>query len=514
MRKAPRPLTVAQRARSGKWALFGEQLKNLPEVVAKFIKGGSLRVGAPNAGDTRDEELHFLVPFDVRRERCQPFYPLGRPRPRVAMMLRWISLVPAAIVPRRGPEVGLRLVDLHARRIAAQLSHHAQDVHAREGDALAELAAEELARACFVVRHLSLGLHRGDAIGEERAHVHLDHAVGELVADTLTVAPEVPVLLRDAGQPFDVAAADGVRPDAAALEVEGDGEVVPAAVLLAHALLDGYADILEEHLVEAVLVAHVDQRPHRDPRRLHIEHEQGDALVLGRVGIGAGGEPAPVREVAAGGPNLLAVDHVVVAVAHGAGLQGGEVAAGAGFAVEGAPPLLGARDRRDVGALLLLGAVEHERGSDPGDTHVPNGGAGVGPSPRCRRAGACARRRRRRTPRARPSRASRARRASSGSPSCSRTLPGSSRSHRAGSVRAALPRWGSSSAMNWRTSSRKDSTSLSCVKRMARTPRKEGGGESSRAAGRAAPLAATPRWSWGGRHACSRRSAMVTISPV
>ena len=90
-------------AAGGEFAFFGEQLKNLPEVVAKFIKGGSLRVGAPNAGDTRDEELHFLVPFDVRRERCQLFYPLGRPRPRVAMMLRWISLVPAAIVPAADP---------------------------------------------------------------------------------------------------------------------------------------------------------------------------------------------------------------------------------------------------------------------------------------------------------------------------------------------------------------------------------------------------------------------------
>ena len=89
--------------RLASFAFFGEQIENLPEVVAKFIKGRSLRVGSPNAGDTRDEEPHFLVPFDVRGERCQLFYPLGRPRPRVAMMLRWISLVPAAIVPAADP---------------------------------------------------------------------------------------------------------------------------------------------------------------------------------------------------------------------------------------------------------------------------------------------------------------------------------------------------------------------------------------------------------------------------
>jgi hypothetical protein len=62
--------------------------------------------------------------------------------------------------------------------------------------------------------------------------------------------------------------------------------------------------------------------------------------VLRGIGIGAGGEPAPVGEVSAGGPDLLAVDDVVVAVARGAGSEGGEVGAGAGFGIEGAPPVI------------------------------------------------------------------------------------------------------------------------------------------------------------------------------
>ena len=86
-----------------KFALFRKEFEHLAQVVAEFVEGRPLRVGASNAGDTPDKELHFLVPLDIRRERCHLFYPLGRPRPRVAMMLRWISLVPAAIVPAADP---------------------------------------------------------------------------------------------------------------------------------------------------------------------------------------------------------------------------------------------------------------------------------------------------------------------------------------------------------------------------------------------------------------------------
>ena len=56
----------------------------------------------------------------------------------------------------------------------------------------------------------------------------------------------------------------------------------------------------------------------------------------------------PVGVVRAGGPDLLAVDDVVVAIAHGARLQAGEVAAGARLAVALAPDDLAARDARQV----------------------------------------------------------------------------------------------------------------------------------------------------------------------
>ena len=90
------------------------------------------------------------------------------------------------------------------------------------------------------------------------------------------------------------------------------------------------ADILEEDLVEAVALGHVDQRSHGNAGRVHAHHEHRDALVLGRVRVGASGEPAPVGDLGAGGPNLLAVDHVVVTVLDGASLERGKDGARAG----------------------------------------------------------------------------------------------------------------------------------------------------------------------------------------
>jgi hypothetical protein len=83
--------------------------------------------------------------------------------------------------------------------------------------------------------------------------------------------------------------------------------------------------------------------------------------------------------VGAGGPDLLAVENVVVAVADGLRLDSREVGAGGGLGVEGAPGVLEVGDLGDELVLLLLGAVEHEGGADPGDAHVEaDGGGGVG----------------------------------------------------------------------------------------------------------------------------------------
>src|SRR5215208_4673519 len=61
-----------------------------------------------------------------------------------------------------------RLVDDLVLRAITKLAVGAEEVHAGEGDALAHLAAEQLRGRGFVVRDHTLGLHGGDAVGEER----------------------------------------------------------------------------------------------------------------------------------------------------------------------------------------------------------------------------------------------------------------------------------------------------------------------------------------------------------
>ena len=68
-------------------------------------------------------------------------------------------------------------------------------------------------------------------------------------------------------------------------------------------------------------------------------------LCFSAVGIGARDDHAPLAVLRAGRPDLLAVDDPVVAVAHRAGAQTGEVRPGARFAEELAPDLFAAQHR-------------------------------------------------------------------------------------------------------------------------------------------------------------------------
>ena len=105
------------------------------------------------------------------------------------------------------------------------------------------------------------------------------------------------------------------RPDAAALVAEAGVGDPPAVVDLADHPVGGDAHVVEEDLVEVVGPGDLAQRAHVDPGGPHVERERGDARLLGHVGVGAGQQVADVGVVAVGGPHLLAVDDVVVAVA-------------------------------------------------------------------------------------------------------------------------------------------------------------------------------------------------------
>ena len=71
-----------------------------------------------------------------------------------------------------------------------------------------------------------------------------------------------------------------LRRDADALVAERAHGHHPAGALLAEAPRRRDAHVGEEDLVEQLLARHVADRPHVDPRRLHVEDEGGDPLVL------------------------------------------------------------------------------------------------------------------------------------------------------------------------------------------------------------------------------------------
>ena len=122
-----------------------------------------------------------------------------------------------------------------------------------------------------------------------------------------------------------------------------------------------HAHVGEEHLVERRAAGHLAQRTHLDTRRVHVDDEAGEALVLRHVGVGAADDLADVAVLRAGRPDLLAVDDPLVAVALGPRLQTREVAARARLAEQLAGHDVAPPQRLQVSVLRVVGAVGQDR---------------------------------------------------------------------------------------------------------------------------------------------------------
>ena len=154
--------------------------------------------------------------------------------------------------------------------------------------------------------------------------LRLDRQLRQLLAD-MALAPGrlLPVreLLRQFEKPRDLRRV--VAPaGAAALEHQRRRRDLPALVERPDEVLLRHDDILEEHLVEMPVAVQQYQRPHRDPRRLHVDQQIGDAVMLRRVRVGAHQQKAPIGEMRARGPHLLAVDQEMVALVDRRGCAG------------------------------------------------------------------------------------------------------------------------------------------------------------------------------------------------
>ncbi|MCY1230498.1 hypothetical protein D9M72_429110 [compost metagenome] len=111
---------------------------------------------------------------------------------------------------------------------------------------------------------------------------------------------------------------------AAALELQQVLGIGPALAFVADAVLRGHAHVLEEDLVHFLLPGHGAvqrrQRRHRDAGRMHVEQQERDAFLPLRLAAGAHQAEHPVGPLRMRGPDLGAVQDVVLAVAVGAGI--------------------------------------------------------------------------------------------------------------------------------------------------------------------------------------------------
>src|SRR6185369_5174688 len=127
------------------------------------------------------------------------------------------------------------------------------------------------------------------------------------------------------------------RPAAAgALELEEALADSPAAVPGTDQVVLLGARVGEEGLAEGGRIVDQPDRTGQHARLAHIDQHEADALML-LGGVGAHQAEAPIGEVGARGPDLLAVDQIVVALVFAPGLQGSEVGAGARLRIALAP---------------------------------------------------------------------------------------------------------------------------------------------------------------------------------
>src|SRR5271166_6913701 len=101
--------------------------------------------------------------------------------------------------------------------------------------------------------------------------------------------------------------------------------VIPAASLLADAVANRHADIVKECFVKIGDPIDRWNCPNREARRFHVEQQESDSLLLLAGVAGAHQREHPIGMLRLGGPDFLTIDDILIAIARGAGFEGGEV---------------------------------------------------------------------------------------------------------------------------------------------------------------------------------------------
>src|SRR5262245_1734093 len=203
-------------------------------------------------------------------------------------------------------------------------------------------------------------------VAEQPQRLGVDHQVAEPVEHPVVVGQppvddDVPALVDEGVEPL-----GEPEPQHRPLVAERPGGDPPPLVQLADEVLGRHLDVVEEHLVEVEVVGPDDrpERPPGQPRAVGRDHQATDALVLGRLGIGADEGQDHVGVVRPRRPHLLPVHDEAVAVERRPGPQPGQVGPGVGLAHPQGGGDLGPQDRHRPPPLLLLGPEDQDRRGD------------------------------------------------------------------------------------------------------------------------------------------------------
>ena len=101
--------------------------------------------------------------------------------------------------------------------------------------------------------------------------------------------------------------------------------VSPALVLFTDEVFHRHLHVIEEHFIHFVIFVQHDDRTHRDAGRMHVDQQEGNALLLARRRIGAHQAEDHVGVLRQRGPGLLTVDNVMIALALRTRLQRCEI---------------------------------------------------------------------------------------------------------------------------------------------------------------------------------------------
>ena len=158
---------------------------------------------------------------------------------------------------------------------------------------------------------------------------------------------------------------------------QGIGEP-PAAVHLADQIVGRNPYVVEEELADLVLAGQIQNRTHRDARRVEIDDQTAQPAMFRRAGIGAHQGKHPLRVMSPGLPDLVAVDDEVIAVETRGCFHRREVGSRIGFGIALRPFHLGAQNSGQMVRLLRFGP---EIGDDRPDEIEPHGNQHRHPDP-------------------------------------------------------------------------------------------------------------------------------------